>query len=313
MILTAETATQYKELLNDARWANTSPDTWMEKWNTVYQKAVRQNINEIKGINAIQDFIQAVGTQFEPTWAEAKKVKLVEYNNHLPDTVTLKSVAEEFMRYRKATRIFDHNHGKGIHATLGNQSSKPNKETATKGTQKSINCPCGFVHTWNPQLCRTLRYAITGELINKKRTPTKDLCEKIKQRYESPKWETLRTIISNEGWDKPDTKPKEQFPGRVSAAIIDPNMVEPYIQPRVVFTTTASHHHMLAKSTLFDNCGAMHVVNDSRLFEDGSIRFSADGEDYIEAGTTSFQICGRGTRVIKNILNGSNGPCTEDL
>ncbi|KAG6312975.1 hypothetical protein E4U22_001359, partial [Claviceps purpurea] len=141
MVLTAETATQYKELLNDARWANTSPDTWMEKWNTVYQKAVRQNINEIKGINAIQDFIQAVGTQFEPTWAEAKKVKLVEYNNHLPDTVTLKSVAEEFMRYRKATRIFDHNHGKGIHATLGNQSSKPNKETASKGTQKSINCP----------------------------------------------------------------------------------------------------------------------------------------------------------------------------
>ncbi|KAG6304457.1 hypothetical protein E4U44_008595 [Claviceps purpurea] len=89
MVLTAETATQYKELLNDARWANTSPDTWMEKWNTVYQKAVRQNINKIKGINAIQDFIQAVGAQFEPTWAEAKKVKLVEYNNNLPDTVTL--------------------------------------------------------------------------------------------------------------------------------------------------------------------------------------------------------------------------------
>ncbi|CCE32874.1 uncharacterized protein CPUR_06739 [Claviceps purpurea 20.1] len=290
MVLTAETATQYKELLNDARWANTSPDTWMEKWNTVYQKAVRQNINKIKGINAIQDFIQAVGTQFEPTWAEAKKVKLVEYNNNLPDTVTLKSVAEEFMRYRKATRIFDHNNcqWQGYTRNFGQPFQQAQQRNSNQGYSEEYQLPL-----W--------------------RTPTKDLCEKIKQRYESPKWETLRTIISNEGWDKPDTKPKEQFPGRVSAAIIDPNMVEPYIQPRVAFTTTASHHHMLAKSALFDNCGAMHVVNDSRLFEDGSIRFSADGEDYLEAGTTSFQICGRGTRVIKNILNGHNGPCTEDL
>ncbi|KAG6300568.1 hypothetical protein E4U09_006653 [Claviceps aff. purpurea] len=75
MVLTAETATQYKELLNDARWANTNPDKWIENWNTVYQKAVRQDINEIKGANAIQDFIQAVGAQFEPTWAEAKRRK----------------------------------------------------------------------------------------------------------------------------------------------------------------------------------------------------------------------------------------------
>ncbi|KAG6089100.1 hypothetical protein E4U15_004190 [Claviceps sp. LM218 group G6] len=55
MVLTAETATQYKELLNDARWANTSPDKWIEKWNTVYQKALRQNINEIQGASAIQE------------------------------------------------------------------------------------------------------------------------------------------------------------------------------------------------------------------------------------------------------------------
>ncbi|KAG5985849.1 hypothetical protein E4U52_000872 [Claviceps spartinae] len=196
MVLTAETATQYKELLNDARWANTSPDKWIEKWNTIYQKAMRLNINEVQGVNAIQDFIQAVGAQFEPTWAEAKKVKLVEYNSDLPDNITLKSVAEEFMRYRKATRVFDQDHGKGIHATLGNQSDKPTHDSASKGTRKNVNCPCGFTHTWKPQLCRTLLYAITGELINKKRTPAKDLCEKIKQRYESPKCLPLRTLIS---------------------------------------------------------------------------------------------------------------------
>ncbi|KAG6089102.1 hypothetical protein E4U15_004192 [Claviceps sp. LM218 group G6] len=313
MVLTAETATQYKELLNDARWANTSPDKWSEKWNTVYQKAMRLNINEVQGVNAIQDFIQAVGAQFEPTWAEAKKVKLVEYNSDLPDNITLKSVAEEFMRYRKATRVFDQDHGKGIHATLGNQSNKPTHDNASKGTRKNVNCPCGFTHTWKPQLCRTLLYAITGELVNKKRTPSKDLCEKIKQRYESPKWEALRTIINNEGWSKSDAQPKGQFPGRVSAAVIDPGILEKFVEPQIVYTTTSKHHHLLATSTLFDNCGAMHVVNDSSYFEPGTLRHSFDSDDYLEAGTTSFTIKGRGTRIIKNILNGEKGPCTEDL
>ncbi|KAG5929804.1 hypothetical protein E4U60_007321 [Claviceps pazoutovae] len=119
---------------------------------------------------------------------------MVEYNNDLPDHFTLKAVAEEFMR----------------------------------SNQKNVNCPCGFTHTWNPQLCRTLLYAITRELVNKKRTPSKDLCEKIKQRYESSKWETLRALIINEGRSKSDSKTKEQFTGRVSAAIIDPGMIEQF-------------------------------------------------------------------------------------
>ncbi|KAG6114338.1 hypothetical protein E4U13_003389 [Claviceps humidiphila] len=92
MVLKAETSTMYKDILDEARWASTSPDKWMEKWNTIYQKALRHDINEIKGANAIHDFIQAVGTKFEPTWAEAKKVKLVEYNNDIPVNFTLKSV-----------------------------------------------------------------------------------------------------------------------------------------------------------------------------------------------------------------------------
>ncbi|KAG5970548.1 hypothetical protein E4U56_007607 [Claviceps arundinis] len=56
----------------------------------------------------------------------------------------------------------------------------------------------------------------------------------------------------------------------------------------------------------------MHVVNDLSYSEPGTLKCSFDGE-YLEAGTTSFGISGRGTRVIKNVLNGKNGPCTEDL
>ncbi|KAG6215054.1 hypothetical protein E4U34_005880, partial [Claviceps purpurea] len=93
-------------LLEEARWASTNPDKCIEKWNTTYQKAVRHDINEIKGANTIHDFIQAVGAKFEPTWAEAKKVKLVEYNNEIPDDFTLKSPKEQF-RGKVSAAIID--------------------------------------------------------------------------------------------------------------------------------------------------------------------------------------------------------------
>ncbi|KAG5937806.1 hypothetical protein E4U60_001731 [Claviceps pazoutovae] len=44
-------------------------------------------------------------------------------------------------------------------------------------------------------------------------------------------------------------------------------MIENVVVPRPVFTTTESHNHMLSKSTLFDNCGAMHVVNNEALLD----------------------------------------------
>ncbi|KAG5951445.1 hypothetical protein E4U58_001170 [Claviceps cyperi] len=263
MVLKAETSTLYKELLEEARWASTSPDKWIETWNTTYQKAVRHDINEIKSANAIHNFIQAVGSKFEPTWAEAKKVKLVEYNNNIPDNFTLKSVSDEFMRYRKASRVYEKEIPKGVHATLGNRSDANKQDTGSK--PKGSDCPCGFVHHYKPQQCRTLLFAVTGELVDKKKTPTKELCAKIRQRYDSLKWENLRTIIVQEGWVKPNTvhtKPKEQFPGKVSAAIIDPKMIMAILDsltieeptPRSVFTAMENQDHMLAHSTLFDNC-----------------------------------------------------------
>ncbi|KAG6040272.1 hypothetical protein E4U39_007242 [Claviceps sp. Clav50 group G5] len=249
---------------------------------------------------------------------KAKKVKLVEYNNDIPANFTLKSVSDEFMRYRKATRVYDKDSPKGVHATLGTRSDTSTKQD-TGSKSKGTDCPCGFVHQYKPQQCRTLLYAITGELVDKKKAPAKELCAKIKQRYESPKWDNLRTLIAQEGWaNTNNTKPKEQFPGKVSAAIIypkicmtilDPEMFEDV--PRPVFATTESHNHMLSNSTLFDNCGAMHVVNNEALLEPGS--FNLTFGDSLEAGTTSFPIFGRGTRVIKNILHVNKGPCTETL
>ena len=56
----------------------------------------------------------------------------------------------------------------------------------------------------------------------------------------------------------------------------------------------------------------MHLVNSKELlnpvtFVKGRIN------DYVEAGTTSLLILGRGTRIIRNVIHGPNGLKTEDL
>ncbi|KAG6057214.1 hypothetical protein E4U17_001575 [Claviceps sp. LM77 group G4] len=66
------------------------------------------------------------------------------------------------------------------------------------------------------------------------KTPAKELCAKIKQRYESHKWDNLRTLIAQEGWAKiNNTKPKEQFPGKISAATIDPKICMAILDPEM--------------------------------------------------------------------------------
>ncbi|KAG6067169.1 hypothetical protein E4U32_004546 [Claviceps aff. humidiphila group G2b] len=261
MNLKDETATLYKELLDEARWASTSPDKWIEKWNNVYHKAVRHDIDEIKGANAILKFIQAVGVNFEPTWAKTKIMKLIEYNNNIPMEFTLKSVSDEFMRYRKA-RVHEKGNTKRLRTRGG--ASKPSSDTWNKS--KSLNCSCGN--------------------------------------------------------NSDQTKPRKQFPRKVSAAIPDPKMIMAILDPspgmiesntesRSALTATDDHHRILAQSTILDNCGAMHVVNNVSLLEPGTFKPTFD--EYVDAGTTSYLIFGRGTRILKNVLNGINGPCTEDL
>jgi hypothetical protein len=62
---------------------------------------------------------------------------------------------------------------------------------------------------------------------------------------------------------------------------------------------------------LFDNCGAVYLVNDKVLLELGL--FSKLNRRIVEAGTSSILIISYNTRVIKNVFNSVNSPATEDL
>lgn len=70
--------------------------------------------------------------------------------------------------------------------------------------------------------------------------------------------------------------------------------------------------YQLSASTLIDNCGALHLVNTRDLLKPDSFVLAEYGE-VVEAGTTFFLIAGKGTRVLKNVLNGVQGLNIEDL
>lgn len=77
-----------------------------------------------------------------------------------------------------------------------------------------------------------------------------------------------------------------------------------------VFSTLYPLVHPLAKSTLFNSCSALHLVNSKDLLEEGS--FQAE-ESFIKAGTTRFPIIGKGTKVIRKLLNRNSKEKTKTL
>ncbi|KAL2114803.1 hypothetical protein VTJ04DRAFT_2112 [Mycothermus thermophilus] len=77
---------------------------------------------------------------------------------------------------------------------------------------------------------------------------------------------------------------------------------------------TIHNEHALKESSLMDNCGSSHIVNDINRLDPESIKQTGDDPDAIvEAGTTAFQIEAIGTWTLKGALDGPDGKGTVDL
>ncbi|KAG6260414.1 hypothetical protein E4U48_008353, partial [Claviceps purpurea] len=260
VVIIADMSSKYNALLKEAHLASMSPDRWLESWHSLYPRAVRVGIPELQGPNAVRDFLSAVGARFEPEWAHTKNVAFLQYTDELPESMDLLHLHDELKRFRENNIINQVSTGKrGVHATLGNQSDKFANST-------HYECPCekSVGHFWKPEICRTLRQAISGEFNGRPTTISKERCDKMKQAYESAKWNSLREKIQKHGWNQQGKKAqsKGNLPGGMAAAILDPGMFEKddaSQAPVGVYTTLGSRKHMLSMSTLYDNCGAMHV------------------------------------------------------
>jgi hypothetical protein len=79
-----------------------------------------------------------------------------------------------------------------------------------------------------------------------------------------------------------------------------------------IYATLDFLKYPLLASTLINNCGAMHLINNKDLLKPNLFIKSSINKS-VKAGLSALPIIGRGTRVIRRALNGELGIVTADL
>jgi hypothetical protein len=322
---------EYKNILAQARQGNTNPQTWYEDWYKVYLQAKVLDIPEVKGVLATKEFLTAIGVKMAPTWAQTEYTKVLT-NDHLnlPQT-SLEDYGRIFsaLAYDKTTRK---DKSLGIFATLGKTLSgnqhpntpKEDTERVPNSTEEAPNCPCNLSqkrpHKWPPEECRSLQRALDN--------PDEERSQKVLERLYLKKYQSLLKELQKKKKDIPkkptstsgnvtsankDSKrPSKQLELQTShnAVTLDPILFVP-TEHQMVFSTLDFSRHPFSDSTLLDNCGAAHIVNDESLLEKDT--FTGIEAGTVECGSSSLPIVGRGTRVIRNCLRGPEGENTADL
>ncbi|RAQ98619.1 reverse transcriptase domain protein [Stemphylium lycopersici] len=142
---------------------------------------------------------------------------------------------------------------------------------------------------------------------------TKERAGKILNRLHIARYSELRKELQKSGHKIPQQQSSftPAYPGGVVAAILDPAALTADKALGVYYTRDFEAHE-LSESTILDSGAAVHLVNSKQLLEPGSFEPTRILET-VEAGTQAFPISGRGTRVLKGVLNGPRGKRTEDL
>ncbi|KAH8598601.1 hypothetical protein B0O99DRAFT_506280, partial [Bisporella sp. PMI_857] len=311
---------EYRAVLKRAKQGGVSHATWYAEWNKAYQTAKAYKVSDVEGVMATKDFLEALSYKLAPDWARAELAKLIRASELGETPQSLQEYGRWFSALVHENNLRQVGKNPGIFATLGGRSDNQGAGANSGQSSGELNdCPCREEggHKWQPQNCGLLEYVLTGKTNAYIRKPVTDSkCEKIKRRLKEKKWKALRSKLREKGWleENEDATQKKsssggKFPGAVNAAVIDPTLMENIQQ---VYATLRGTKHPLSKSTLLDNCGAMHLVNAKELLEPGSFK-EATSDECVEAGSSYLPILGRGKRRIKNALAGKRGPNTEDL
>lgn len=327
----------YNAALLSAKQNSVAPLEWFRRWNVAYERAKLYNIPETTGTLATKDFLRAVGARIAPEWSRRslQELSASETLGLIPRTL------EDHARI-----LTDLLHEQNMHPNQRPPSilATPNLSTPDtsndKGSQdppsarakhrggttddQGYNCPCKSnhkdKHKWPPEACGKLEYALTGKTRFRTRFPDEKLCNEIKKRLTYKHWRELVPKLVEKGWMKQDsaenTNSGNGYLGSLTAVTIDPNLAEHSkalagLAPGV-YSIMDFSRHPLADSTVLDNCGAVHLVNDVELLVPGSFVPSQEQES-VEAGTQTIPIIGKGTRKLEKALHGAKGPNTEDL
>jgi len=291
----------YTQVLEDAARANTKPEAWYLRWLKAYHDGILYDIPEAQGLQATQDFIRAIGTRMAPDWAHTITTQLVRLEVEDQEPKKLEQYAAEFMAYSASVPV--QKTTRGAYTTIQQRS-----ESALDTREENETCPCGTAHRWETWDCFTVRNAFTG----KGRRLTKEHANQIRQKilknvaYEKAKKKLIADgIIRQEGTSGTNRA--------IVCATIDPQILESSTRSvNGIYTIVGTTSHPLSTSTLLDNCGAIHLVNNRSLLQPGTFEACNDGS-CVEAGASSFPIIGWGKRILKNIFMDEGGMTTIDL
>ena len=156
-----------------------------------------------------------------------------------------------------------------VFATFGQRSDSPSKDYH--------ECPCKMrKHHWKPVSCRKLQAAAMNAPDDY--NSAFDIA-KTRSKMFGGKWaEVIRAMKNNGVVFAPNTSNASSFsknkhgpsnpklaPTGFNACVIDMSLLETEEIMGVYSTTGLSTRHLLANSTLINNCGAMHLINAKKL------------------------------------------------
>jgi hypothetical protein len=320
----------YQAVLKRAHLGGVEPEKWCRDWLSAYTNGKAYGISEVEGTIASKAFLNAIRANMAPEWGRGQIAALIGNETLGLPTLTLRDHGILFSAMCHETS----QQGQlGIFATLGGRSPSNvdhSKKKSQKGgaNQQEHLCPCqkdqDRKHRWLPETCYWIQYALTGSSeVGLRKPPTPQVCAEIRERIKQNRWSGLRKKLTEKGWINGQSVPSStrsggstgKFPPNegVVAATLMPDLLNPeLLEAHGVYSTTSFSRHPLADSTLLDNCGAPHLVNDKSLLIPGSFVQTHSGRT-IEAGTSSLPIKGEGKRIFRGAFNGANGPGTVDL
>ncbi|OHW95249.1 reverse transcriptase domain protein [Colletotrichum incanum] len=239
----------------------------------------------------------------------------------------------------------------GVYTTLAGRPAQSTDNELHRSAIKDSHesCPCSRDHHWSPLDCGYVEKALTGTTV-KNVMVDEEFARRICNRINDAKNSELRIDLVRKGWlravpslrrkgnnknshpNKSNNRPRDNrtntmdskkpdtdLPSKIVACIINPALfqlnsseAEPGPRSYNVFATPYSGPHVLSRSTVLDNCGATHLVNDLTLLEPDLIKIPDGTEDRVDSGTASYPIIAKGRRVIKAALKNRNG-ATMDL
>ncbi|KZL79198.1 reverse transcriptase domain protein [Colletotrichum incanum] len=269
-----------------------SPTTWLAEWRHAYLRAVVTKAPEVQGTLASQSFLRAVSRRIAPSWATRELSEIVRNEQTglpTPDPDFYATLLSGILQEDTfATKQRGRTHG--VYITLAGRPAQSTDNELYRSAIKDLHelCPCSRDHYWSLLDCGYVEKALTGT--------------------------TVKNVMVDE-----DKKPDTDLPSKIVACIINPALfqlnsseAEPGPRSYNVFATPYSGPHVLSRSTVLDNCGATHLVNDLTLLEPDLIKIPDGTEDRVDSGTASYPIIAKGRRVIKAALKNRNG-ATMDL